>query len=84
MCELQVLTSSCRYEKRHSNLAVHVSPCFRVAEGDIVTCGQCRYPLQTLHALAVVLVVEQCFIADSPGDCNTVSFYVSKAHEQAR
>ncbi|KAF7845767.1 hypothetical protein BT93_L0722 [Corymbia citriodora subsp. variegata] len=31
-----------RYEKRHSNLAAHVSPAFRVEEGDRVTVGQCR------------------------------------------
>lgn len=31
-----------RYEKRHSNLAAHVSPAFRVEEGDTVTVGQCR------------------------------------------
>jgi len=31
-----------RYEKRHSNLAAHVSPAFRVADGDRVTVGQCR------------------------------------------
>ena len=31
-----------RYEKRHKNLAAHVSPCFRVKEGDLVTVGQCR------------------------------------------
>jgi len=31
-----------RYEKRHSNLAAHVSPAFRVEEGDQVTVGQCR------------------------------------------
>ncbi|KAI9733010.1 MAG: hypothetical protein M1834_003553 [Cirrosporium novae-zelandiae] len=31
-----------RYEKRHKNLAAHVSPAFRVEEGDIVTVGQCR------------------------------------------
>ena len=31
-----------RYEKRHSNLAAHVSPAFRVVEGDQVTVGQCR------------------------------------------
>jgi small subunit ribosomal protein S11e len=28
-----------RYEKRHKNLAVHVSPCFRVELGDVVTVG---------------------------------------------
>ena len=31
-----------RYEKRHSNVPVHVSPAFRVKEGDIVTAGECR------------------------------------------
>lgn len=31
-----------RYEKRHKNLAAHVSPAFRVQEGDVVTVGQCR------------------------------------------
>ena len=31
-----------RFEKRHKNMAVHCSPCFDVAEGDIVTVGQCR------------------------------------------
>ena len=31
-----------RYEKRHKNIAVHCSPCFRIKEGDIVTIGECR------------------------------------------
>jgi small subunit ribosomal protein S11e len=31
-----------RYEKRHANLAAHVSPAFRVEDGDQVTVGQCR------------------------------------------
>lgn len=31
-----------RFEKRHKNMAVHCSPCFRVNEGDVVTVGQCR------------------------------------------
>ncbi|ODV90612.1 hypothetical protein CANCADRAFT_108262 [Tortispora caseinolytica NRRL Y-17796] len=31
-----------RYEKRHKNLAAHISPAFRVSEGDVVTVGQCR------------------------------------------
>ena len=32
-----------RYEKRHKNLAAHLSPCFvGVMPGDIVTVGQCR------------------------------------------
>merc|ERR1712010_358837 len=31
-----------RFEKRHRNIPVHCSPCFRVKEGDIITIGQCR------------------------------------------
>ncbi|EGW32078.1 uncharacterized protein SPAPADRAFT_61162 [Spathaspora passalidarum NRRL Y-27907] len=31
-----------RYEKRHKNVAAHLSPAFRVSEGDVVTVGQCR------------------------------------------
>jgi small subunit ribosomal protein S11e len=29
-----------RYEKRHKNLAAHVSPAFRVEIGDMVTVGE--------------------------------------------
>lgn len=35
-----------RYEKRHSNIPAHVSPCFRVKEGDHVIIGQCRWGWQ--------------------------------------
>jgi len=31
-----------RYEKRHSNIAAHCSPAFKVKEGDVVTVGLCR------------------------------------------
>mmetsp|Transcript_25610 Transcript_25610/g.44757 ORF Transcript_25610/g.44757 Transcript_25610/m.44757 type:complete len:159 (-) Transcript_25610:779-1255(-) len=31
-----------RFEKRHANVPAHLSPAFRVTEGDIVTIGQCR------------------------------------------
>jgi len=31
-----------RFEKRHRTLAAHVSPCFRVKEGDSVVVGECR------------------------------------------
>ena len=31
-----------RYEKRHTNIPAHCSPCFRVKEGDIVEIGECR------------------------------------------
>ena len=36
------LVVSFRYEKRHSNIPAHISPCFRVKEGDHVIIGQCR------------------------------------------
>src|SRR5256885_11862438 len=39
-----------RYEKRHKNLAAHVSPAFRVEEGDQVTVGQCRPLSKTVSA----------------------------------
>ncbi|KAF1998786.1 40S ribosomal protein-like protein S11 [Amniculicola lignicola CBS 123094] len=31
-----------RYERRHKNVACHVSPAFRVEPGDQVVVGQCR------------------------------------------
>jgi len=31
-----------RFEKRHTNIPAHCSPCFSVKDGDIVTIGQCR------------------------------------------
>jgi small subunit ribosomal protein S11e len=31
-----------RYEKKHRNMAVHVSPAFEVKEGDEVVIGECR------------------------------------------
>uniref|UniRef100_A0A8C5MZ71 Small ribosomal subunit protein uS17 n=1 Tax=Leptobrachium leishanense TaxID=445787 RepID=A0A8C5MZ71_9ANUR len=32
-----------RFEKRHKNMSVHLTPCFRdVQNGDIVTVGECR------------------------------------------
>ncbi|OXV11409.1 hypothetical protein Egran_00832 [Elaphomyces granulatus] len=39
---LHFIPKYARYEKRHKNLAAHVSPAFRVEEGDVVTVGQCR------------------------------------------
>ena len=41
---LHFIKKNNRYEKRHKNLAAHVSPCFiGVQPGDLVTVGQCRY-----------------------------------------
>lgn len=48
-----------RYEKRHTNLAAHVSPAFRVEEGDQVTVGQCR-PLSKTVGYSFVLRLLRC------------------------
>ncbi|XP_062173344.1 small ribosomal subunit protein uS17-like [Alnus glutinosa] len=45
-----------RYEKRHSNIPAHISPCFRVKEGDYVTVGQCR-PLSKTVRFNVLKVI---------------------------
>jgi hypothetical protein len=45
-----------RYEKRHSNLSAHVSPAFRVKEGDRVIVGQCR-PLSKTVRFNVLRVI---------------------------
>ena len=40
---LQYVSKYRRFEKRHTNMAAHLSPAFvNVTEGDIVTIGQCR------------------------------------------
>ena len=45
-----------RYEKRHTNLPAHISPCFRVKEGDTVVVGQCR-PLSKTVRFNVLKVI---------------------------
>uniref|UniRef100_R7WEL8 40S ribosomal protein S11 n=1 Tax=Aegilops tauschii TaxID=37682 RepID=R7WEL8_AEGTA len=45
-----------KYEKRHSNIPAHISPCFRVKEGDHVIIGQCR-PLSKTVRFNVLKVV---------------------------
>ena len=45
-----------RYEKRHRNLAAHMSPCFRVGDGDQVIVGECR-PLSKTVRFNVLKVV---------------------------
>jgi len=35
------MADSDRYEKRHKNLAAHVSPAFHVELGGVVTVGAC-------------------------------------------
>ncbi|XP_057800000.1 40S ribosomal protein S11-like isoform X1 [Salvia miltiorrhiza] len=56
-----------RYEKRHSNIPAHISPCFRVREGDHVIIGQCRLVPYTHYQFLVLLgnlehtVYEHCY-----------------------
>ncbi|KAI0984846.1 hypothetical protein GJ496_001562 [Pomphorhynchus laevis] len=39
-----------RFEKRHKNMSVHLSPCFRdVKVGDVVTVGECRPLCKTVR-----------------------------------
>jgi small subunit ribosomal protein S11e len=38
-----------RYEKRHRNISAHVSPCFRIKEGDVATIGECRPLSKTIR-----------------------------------
>ena len=45
-----------RYEKRHTNISAHISPCFRCNEGDTVTVGQCR-PLSKTVRFNVLRVI---------------------------
>jgi len=38
-----------RYEKRHKNIAAHLSPCFEVKDGDRVVIGECRSLSKTIR-----------------------------------
>lgn len=46
------------YEKRHTNVSAHISPCFRCKEGDTVVIGQCR-PLSKTVRFNVLRVMGQ-------------------------
>jgi len=52
-----------RYEKRHTNIAVHCSPAFKVKIGDIITIGQCRPLSKTVRFN--VLSVEESSLAQT-------------------
>merc|ERR1712062_630576 len=45
-----------RFEKRHKNTPAHISPAFRVNEGDIVIIGECR-PLSKTVRFNVLKVI---------------------------
>jgi small subunit ribosomal protein S11e len=51
-----------RYEKRHSNISAHLSPCFRCKEGDTVVIGQCR-PLSKTVRYNVLRVISSAGLA---------------------
>ena len=47
---LQYFSKYRRFGKKHRNMSVHCSPCFKnVGEGDIVTIGQCRPLAKTVR-----------------------------------
>eukprot|EP00919_Chromeraceae_sp_WS-2016_P021723 GHVR01051438.1.p1 GENE.GHVR01051438.1~~GHVR01051438.1.p1 ORF type:complete len:168 (+),score=24.84 GHVR01051438.1:207-710(+) len=50
-----------RFEKRHTNVAVHCSPCFEANEGDIVTIGQCRPLSKTVRFNVLKVEKNQIF-----------------------
>lgn len=53
-----------RFEKRHTTLSAHVSPAFRVKEGDTVTVGQCR-PLSKTVRFNVLKIEDSAGGGDS-------------------
>jgi small subunit ribosomal protein S11e len=59
---LHYITKYRRFEKRHTNTAVHCSPAFTVKDGDLVTIGQCR-PLSKTIRFNVVAHEPQRVIA---------------------
>merc|ERR1719169_305064 len=50
-----------RFEKRHRNIAAHVSPCFQIKEGDIATIGQCRPLAKTIRFNVIKVEKNQIF-----------------------
>merc|ERR1719168_530239 len=50
-----------RFEKRHTNIPVHISPSFDCKEGDIVTAGQCRPLSKTVRFNVLKVEKNQIF-----------------------
>ncbi|CAD7957303.1 unnamed protein product [Amoebophrya sp. A25] len=50
-----------RFEKRHTNIPVHASPCFDIKEGDIITAGQCRPLSKTVRFNVCKVEANQIF-----------------------
>jgi hypothetical protein len=65
-----ILVFTDRYEKRHKNLAVHVSPAFRVEIGDMVTVGAYSSIQGNLTDTDIPLRPMQAAVEDSPIQCD--------------
>ncbi|EZG89317.1 putative 40S ribosomal protein S11 [Gregarina niphandrodes] len=58
-----------RFEKRHTNLNAHISPCFEYKEGDIVTIGECRPISKTVSFNVLNVEPKQIFGAAKKQFC---------------
>lgn len=64
-----------RYERRHKNLSAHVSPAFRVEEGDMVTVGQCRPLSKTVRSSS-----DPCQFSPLLAVCKTTLYCTTTTH----
>jgi ribosomal protein uS17 len=71
-----------RYEKRHKNLAAHVSPAFRVEDGDQVTVGQCR-PLSKTVCCVLIFKARLLLCSDTNSYNRSASTFSACSQEQA-
>jgi len=75
---LHFIPKYARYEKRHKNLAAHVSPAFRVEDGDQVTVGQCRPLSKTVCFISIYFKKIPCFITSRESWTSSVAFKLTK------
>lgn len=73
-----------RYEKRHKNLAAHVSPAFRVEEGDQVTVGQCRPLSKTVRFCPYMILADSLKSILTCSVCRSASTFCVCCPELAR
>lgn len=74
-----------RYEKRHKNLAAHVSPAFRVEDGDQVTVGQCRPLSKTVRdKMQIPNLGAMAAFTNGSLHCRSVSTFFVCSHVLAR
>ncbi|PBP26735.1 hypothetical protein BUE80_DR002315 [Diplocarpon rosae] len=74
---LHFIPKYARYEKRHKNLAAHVSPAFRVEDGDQVTVGQCRPLSKTVRFNVLRVLPELARLSSSLANSRRISHGVS-------